>query len=135
MTVRIEDDGRIKGDFRINKVRYIPTAAIALLDKICSVEDAEVLRGGIISVKRDLLPELTEEEYYLTDLIGFTVNDHQQKRIGLVEDVMNLPANDVLILNYQEKELMIPLVDEFILLIDFEEKIVTVNVIDGLLEL
>ena len=135
MTVRIEDEGRIKGDFRINKVRYISTAAIALLDEICSVEDAEVLKGSIISIKRGLLPELSEEEYYLTDLIGFTVIDQQQNKIGSVKEVRNLPANDVLILNYKEKELMIPLVDEFILLIDFVEKIVTINVIDGLLEL
>jgi ribosomal 30S subunit maturation factor RimM len=48
--------------------------------------------------------------------------------------VLSYPANDVIVLDYKEKEILIPAVDEFIKLIDFEKKCLTINVIDGLLD-
>ena len=47
---------------------------------------------------------------------------------------MENPANDILIISDRDKEHLIPLVDDFVKLFDFEEKQVTINLIDGLID-
>ena len=59
---------------------------------ISSKSDAERLRGALISVPRDELPELESGEYYLFDLIGFNILDEKKDSIGNVKDVTSLPA-------------------------------------------
>jgi ribosomal 30S subunit maturation factor RimM len=47
---------------------------------------------------------------------------------------MENPASDILIISYEDKEHLIPLVDDFVTLFDFEKKQVTINLIDGLID-
>ena len=63
------------------------------------------------------------------DLIGFDViiND---KTIGVIKDVLDTPANEVLVL---DNNIMIPYVDAFIKEIDIKNKKVSVYEVKGLL--
>jgi len=54
--------------------------------------------------------------------------------VGKVLDIMENPANDILIISDGDKEHLIPLVDDFVTLFDFEKKQVTINLIDGLID-
>ena len=101
---------------------------------ISSKSDAERLRGALISVPRDELPELESGEYYLFDLIGFNILDEKKDSIGNVKDVTSLPASNVLVTDYNNKEVLIPLVDDFIQLIDFENRTIIIHVMEGLLD-
>ena len=83
---------------------------------------------------RDEFPETVDEEFYLIDLIGFNVVDQAGKKVGEVSDIMENPANDILIIADGDKEHLIPLVDDFVTLFDFEKKQVTINLIDGLID-
>ncbi|NQU66823.1 MAG: 16S rRNA processing protein RimM [Candidatus Marinimicrobia bacterium] len=135
MTVRLENEGGDKRDVRISNVRYTPKFAIVQFEEYDTVEEVETLRGYMLSVERSMFPSLSDDDYYLTDLIGFSVHDVNGENYGSVKKVMNYPANDVLIMDYENREILIPIVDEFIKLIDFEKQIVTVNLIEGLLEI
>jgi len=95
---------------------------------------AELLRDFTLSVCRDEFPETSDKEFYLIDLIGFDVLDQTGKLLGIVSDIMENPANDILIISDGDKEHLIPLVDDFVQLFDFEEKQVTINLIDGLID-
>ena len=59
---------------------------------------AELLRNFTLSVCRDELPETVDEEFYLIDLIGFNVVDQTGQQVGKVSDIMESPANDILII-------------------------------------
>jgi 16S rRNA processing protein RimM len=87
-----------------------------------------------LSVCRNELPETVDEEFYLIDLIGFNVVDQTGQQVGKVSDIMENPANDILIISDGDKEHLIPLVDDFVTLFDFEKKQVTINLIDGLID-
>jgi|TARA_B110000438_G_scaffold137689_1_gene133011 16S rRNA processing protein RimM len=95
---------------------------------------AELLRDFTLSVCRDEFPETVDEEFYLVDLIGFNVIDQAGKKVGKVSDIMENPANDILMILDGDKEHLIPMVDDFVTLFDFEKKQVTINLIDGLID-
>ena len=95
---------------------------------------AELLRNFTLSVCRDELPETVDREFYLIDLIGFNAVDQTGQLVGKVLDIMENPANDILIISDGDKEHLIPMVDDFVTLFDFETKQVSINLIDGLID-
>jgi 16S rRNA processing protein RimM len=103
------------------------------IDSSSTRNDAEKLRGVEIYIQRIKFPQLAEEDFYLVDLIGFTAIDDKGKIIGEIIDIMENPANDIFIIKDGDIEHLIPNVDEFVQLFDFENKRVTFNVIEGLL--
>jgi 16S rRNA processing protein RimM len=57
---------------------------------------ADALRGQEVKVLRSELPELDEGEMYAVDLIGFSVVDGEGKERGVVEDLEEAGAQDLL---------------------------------------
>lgn len=58
-------------------------------------DDAEHQRGAVLYVDRSHAVPLGENEYYISDLIGCTVQDRQGKKLGILADVLQPGANDV----------------------------------------
>ena len=67
------------------------------------------------------------QDLYLVDLIGFMVKDEFGLEYGKIDDIINLPTNDSLIFIYKDKEILIPISDDFIELFDFKHKMVIVK--------
>ncbi len=57
---------------------------------------AEKLRGTVLAISRDTLPELGEDEYYHADLIGLTVETDAGEGVGRVTAVQNFGATDII---------------------------------------
>ena len=53
--------------------------------------------------------------------------------VGELKDVMWLPANDVYVVFNGEKELLIPIVPEVVLSVDYDKKEILIANIDGLI--
>ena len=68
-----------------------------------------------------------------SDLIGFDVVTDTGDSLGELKDVMWLPANDVYVVFNGEKELLIPIVNEIVLSVDYDEKEILIANIDGLI--
>ena len=78
-----------------------------------------------IYVSRSDFAEIKENHsYYLNDLIGLQVFDDNNNCFGEIIDVLNIPANDVMIIEHENKEVMVPVVDHYIKLFDFENKLI-----------
>lgn len=105
------------------------------LKGVSSREEAEKLRNHELLTDRDFFPAPDESEYFLTDLIGLQVWDEHDNYLGDIGDIYTLPANDVIALDYRGKEVLIPMIDEIIKLIDFEKRRMVIHPIEGLLEL
>ena len=69
-----------------------------------------------------------------SDLIGFRVVTDIGINVGVLKDVMWLPANDVYVVFNGSKELLIPIIPEFVISIDYEKKEILIASIDGLID-
>ena len=59
--------------------------------------DRHVERGTELAVARATLPNLgDEDEFYVFQLVGLTVEEENGRQLGRVREVLEYPANDVL---------------------------------------
>ncbi len=71
--------------------------AILLLEGIVDRTQAERLKGTKLFVERDQLATVEEEDvYYVADLIGYTLTLETGELLGIVTDVHNYGASDIL---------------------------------------
>jgi 16S rRNA processing protein RimM len=70
--------------------------AIARFAEVADRNQAESLRGTLITVPRSALPPLGEGEYYHADLIGLPCESHEGASLGTVVAVENFGAGDIL---------------------------------------
>lgn len=95
---------------------------------VCTVNDAENLRGKVVCLtEQNAKDRLKENEYYIEQLLGFSVLV-ENKIIGKLEDVQNFGSADVYYLTAENgKEIMFPLVSGIIEDINTEHKHIQLN--------
>ena len=64
---------------------------------IGNIDAAKELNGYKVKIRRDLLPERNEDDFYVKDLFGIEVFSENEK-IGEVTDVMETAAHNILII-------------------------------------
>ena len=75
-----------------------------------------------------------EINFIASYLIGFNVVTDNGIKVGILKDVMWLPANDVYVVFNGKKELLIPIIPEIVLSLDYKSKEIIISVIDGLID-
>lgn len=100
---------------------------IAQVEGCDTKEDTVRFRNVNIAVKRSTFPELEDDEYYWTDLVGLTVSNTAGVTLGKIDHIMPTGANDVLVLK-GDKEILIPYVkNKVIKQVDLENKTMIVD--------
>ncbi len=105
--------------------------------KIAGVNDrtaAEQLVGAILFVEERHSVRLPKGRYFIHQIVGMAVVDETRGPVGTVRDVLKLPAHDVYVVAYRDKEYMIPAVKEFIRRIDVPAGQITVRLIEGMID-
>ena len=96
---------------------------------------SETLRGHQILVDKNALPEM-EEEVYLHELIGLEILNEDGSMLGTLQDFLETPQQEIwVIITPDGKEVMLPVVEEFIVDVDVENARVTVAPPEGLLDI
>lgn len=93
------------------------------------VEDrdaADALAGAEIWVPRERLPPPKPGEYYWVDLEGLRVVNREGVALGTVSHLFETAGNDVIVVT-GERERLIPFLDDFMLGVDFESGVMTVD--------
>jgi 16S rRNA processing protein RimM len=108
--------------------------AIIKIEELDSIEAVQGLVGSKIYLPLDVLPELDEGQFYYHEVMGFVVVDAQLGPLGKVTYVSSLPTQDVLVMEYQTREVLIPITDEIVLRADKQALQVHVNLPEGLLD-
>ena len=62
-------------EHRIERIIYSIKKNRIKLFEIDSIDSAESLRGYVVNISRSDFPDLKEGEYYLNDLIGYSLLD------------------------------------------------------------
>ena len=96
-----------------------------------NLNDARKIIGMNIYVKSD---ENDKINYISKKLLGFQVVTDSGSKIGILKDVMWLDNNDVYIVQYNEKEILVPVIPEFIKKVDYLIRTIVVKSIEGLVD-
>jgi 16S rRNA processing protein RimM len=93
----------------------------------------EALRDQLISSQVDL-SALAPGEYHYQQLIGCQVYLQNNELVGQVSEVVKLPGQDLLSVDKNGSQVLIPMVKQIIISIDVLEKKIVVNPPEGLLD-
>jgi 16S rRNA processing protein RimM len=97
---------------------------------LAGVEDsdaAEALAGAEVWVPRSRLPKPKPGEFYWVDLEGLRVVNREGIELGKVSYLFETGANDVMVVGGERDRLIPFLTDQFILEVNFEAGLVTVD--------
>lgn len=98
--------------------------------KLAGINDRDAafaLKGTIVAVDREEFPDLDEDEFYWVDLIGLNVINVQGESLGIVKDLMETGANDVLVAKLEQEERLIPFVAQYVVKVDMQNKQIIVD--------
>ena len=93
----------------------------------------EALRDQLISSQVDL-SQLTPGEYHYQQLIGCQVYLQNNDLVGQVSEIVKLPGQDLLSVDKNGSQVLIPMVKQIIISIDVAAKKIVVNPPEGLLD-
>ena len=134
--VKLKLNEKTVRELDIESVKHFKDLVILKFKGIDNINDVERYKGADLYIPREEGQELGEGEYYIADIIDIEVVTDKGERLGTVRDVLETGANDVYIVEQPgRKDLMIPATEECILDVDIENNIMTVHLLDGLLDL
>ncbi|MAW74830.1 MAG: 16S rRNA processing protein RimM [Candidatus Marinimicrobia bacterium] len=122
-------------NYKLEKLRGSSKNIIVKLSEINDRNNVVAFLNKKIFLSKNDYPEPDENNYHLSDLINLEIFDENNNSYGFVCDAIKLPGNNVLIFKYENKEIMVPIVDYFIELFDFKKKVIKVKNINSLLEI
>lgn len=118
----------------IQGVKYFKNLVILKLDGIETPEEAERLRGGEFFVSREEALPLEEGEYYISDLIGLSVETEAGEAFGTLSDVLQTGANDVYeVDSIAHGKVYLPVIPDCVKQVDLEGGKVVVHIMKGLI--
>ena len=104
---------------------------IAALSGVSDIDGAIRLKNKTVFIDRgDVL--LEEGRHYVTDLIGLSAIDAETGQgLGMVADVLSLPANNVYVIR-GEREILVPAVADFIIETNIDAGYIKLRLIEGM---
>lgn len=121
----IENASLHKGDFL--KVKF---------EDVDSEEDADKLIGCEIYLPLSMLPKLEGNQFYFHEVIGFDVVDKRLGNIGKIISINDSTAQPLFeILKDNVTEILVPMIDQFLVEVDRKNKKIIMDLPEGLIEM
>jgi 16S rRNA processing protein RimM len=117
----------------IESVRWKGKVALVKLAGVNDRDVAAKLNGDLLGVRRSEVVPTGEDEYYHFDLIGMKVVDEEGEDVGVVKEVLRMPANDVLVVRDGDREMLVPTVKQVVKDVSLKMRVITIERIPGLL--
>ncbi|RAU83692.1 ribosome maturation factor RimM [Pontibacter arcticus] len=133
-SVFLEQQGRLVPFFIESMEPQQKGRFIIRFEDIKTIEQAEKLRNTSLYLPLNELPELEEDQFYFHEVIGYQVVDENHGKLGLVREFYDLPQQQLMAMDYQGQEMLIPVMDEILLRADHDAKVLHVRLPEGLLE-
>ena len=116
-------DGEIR---KVEGCKLQADKVILKIEGIDSIEQAETYRNKYLMVKREDAVKLSEDSYYVADILECTVFEENGEELGKVFDVLNTPGNDVYWVK-GNKEVLIPVLKDIVVSIDIDKHIIIIK--------
>ena len=93
--------------------RFRTVLSVIAFSGVASISDAEALVGKLVLASRADVPDVVREQSVLS-CVGRSLVDTRHGDIGVVEEVMQLPANDVWRVEGPFGELLVPVIPDVV---------------------
>lgn len=97
--------------------------------------EADQLIGNEVYLPLKMLPKLTGNKFYFHEVIGFEIEDERLGVFGIIQSVNDSSAQPLFEVKNGEVEILIPIIDHFLVKIDRANKKVVMNLPEGLVEM
>lgn len=127
-----------KGDKTLNatveSVRIANGYAVIQTGELTTPEDVRPWTGGDVEVDSAERIQPPPGRYFHDQILGLKVVTMQGTPVGIVESIMDCPANDVYVCRDGVKEYLIPAVDTIVKEIDLNACVMRIEPIPGLID-
>ena len=118
----------------ITSVRPHKGALLVRFEGIDDRDRVDELRGAVLEVERDRVPDPPEDTYYYFQLVGCRVRDERRGDLGEVTDVIEDGGGVLLAVEDGERRLLVPFVAEMVRLVDTRAGTIELELPEGLVE-
>lgn len=132
-TIRLRNPEGVERFVEIDHARNTNNGLLVKFTETNDRNDAEALRGCILSVPRDEFPALDEGEFYACDVEGAQAMLPSGDIVGRVTGLVSYPTCDVLTVERTGGgKLEIPLIEQFVSSVDTNTGVVHIVTTEGL---
>ncbi len=97
--------------------------------------DAQKSTGVLLKMEQNQANHPPEDRYYYDQIIGLRVVTTGGEIIGDIVDILSGQSNDNYVVHGPRGQVLIPAIEDVVQSIDLKEKTITIEAIEGLLEL
>ncbi len=98
-------------------------------------EEADKLLGCSIYLPLSMLPKLSGNKFYFHEVIGFEIEDKRLGVFGKIVSINDTSAQPLFEVLNGNVEILVPMIDQFLVKIDRENKKVIMDLPEGLVEM
>jgi 16S rRNA processing protein RimM len=120
----IENSSLHKNDFL--RVRF---------EDVKNEEEADAVLGNHVYLPLKMLPKLSGNKFYFHEVIGFEVEDKRLGIVGEIQSINDSSAQPLFEVLNNGVEILIPMIDHFLVKIDRENRKVVMDLPEGLIEM
>ena len=130
----LQTDPENKGPLKISNSHFLNGILLLSFEGFSDRNAVESLRNVLLLA--DVDPEeanISDDDFHISQIVGCEVRDNSEKYWGVVTDVLNLPAQDTLVIAFEDREILVPFVRAFVPSVDIKKKVILVQGIESLL--
>jgi len=134
-SVFVELHGKLVPFFVLSFRLQPSNSAHIKLEDVDNAEQADSLTGCLVFLPLEKLPPLSGTKFYYHEIIGWKIEDLTSGlSAGIIKDVLENGPNDLFQLTNEGQEVLIPVADDWIVKVDRELGVISMNLPEGLLE-
>lgn len=104
-------------------------------EDVDSEEEADRIIGCAVYLPLTILPKLEGNQFYFHEVIGFEIEDKRLGIFGIIQSINDTTAQPLFEVLNGEVEILIPMIDHFLVEIDRKNKKVVMDLPEGLIEM
>ena len=120
---------------KVESIRGHGSLFLLRLSGVDLVEKAEEFRGAEIFIRKEVLTEKEEGEFYHFELLDLSVYLDTGQYLGVLKHIFQTGSNDVYVIKGQGKEYLIPAIYQVVREVNLSEKRMVISPMKGLLDL
>lgn len=109
--------------------------AFIKFDDVNTTEQAAALKGSALWLSKTVRPSLKRGEFYNDEVVGFMVEDATEGKLGLLKQVIQSGPSRLLEIDYNGKDVLIPINGPFIKSVNKSKKLIKVSLPEGFLSI
>lgn len=120
--------------FNIERVRFHRGQAVVKFGSIDNRSAADGLKEQFVFIEEKYAVALAQGSYFIHDIVGMEVSTEAGVKVGRVDEVWQMPANDVWVVRADGKEILLPAINDVIRSVDVSRRMIVIRPMEGLLE-